>query len=498
MRRILIFSLLLAVFESSARSNVLFIAVDDLNDWVGYLDGYPGEEHTPNLDRLAAQGTAFVNAHTAVPVCCPSRVAVMSGRLPSTTGIYNNGQWWKPHLPDLKTLPVLFRANGYVAVGAGKIFHHTAGNNPPSQWDQFERMVFTDNAFAFNQPGKPQNPSYPWTSPVELPMEFPYSGIHCYSREVDWGVLPKSEEEYDDALVADYGVTFLGKPCDKPFFLACGFFRPHMPWYAPQKYVDLYPEHSIQLPPAPASDLDDIPKVGRELALRKYDDLARIRAEGKWRRAVQMYLASISFMDAQLGRVLDALEQGPHASDTIIVLWSDHGWHLGEKQHWHKRTLWEEATRVPMIVVAPKVGKPGQRCSEAVSVLDLYPTLVELCGLQNADGWDGESLVPLLRDPKARRVRPAVTIHEKRHVSVRDEEYRYIEYTNGEGELYAHADDPNEWVNRAKDPELAPVIQRLKKWIPSEWAKSAPTKGAYLFDPKTYSWKHKKSGLVTQ
>ncbi len=311
-----------------SRPNVLFLAVDDMNDWVGCLGGYPGKVHTPHLDRLAAIGTAFTNAHCAAPVCCPSRAAAMSGLLPTTTGIYNNQQWWKPNLPGLRTIPVHFRENGYYTIGSGKIFHHTAGNNPPGQWHHFQRMLFNDNAWI-----RHGSPNYPWTKPKPRPDQFPYSGIKLYSGEADWGALPLPEADYDDFVTADYAAGFLSiipgrdspQP-DDPFFLACGLFHPHMPWYVPQRFLDLYPPDEIVIPEPRPEDLDDIPPPGKKLALRKADDLARIRKAGKWRSAVRHYLASISFADAQIGRVLDALQTGAYAGNTIIVLWSDHGW----------------------------------------------------------------------------------------------------------------------------------------------------------------------------
>ncbi len=486
----------------SPQKNVLFIAIDDLNDWVGFLSGKgesgcPGTVFTPHLDRLAARGTAFTNAHCAAPVCCPSRAAVMSGLLPTSTGIYNNQHWWKPNLPDLRTIPIHFRENGYHTVGAGKIYHHTAGNNPPVQWDQYQRMLFNDNGWI-----RHGSALYPWTLPKKRPADFPFSGIKLYSGEADWGTLPQPEASYDDSLVADYAVRYLRtldqRSHDRPFFLACGFFHPHMPWYVPPKYLDLYPVDQIVLPPARDNDLADIPPPGRELAHRKSGDLSRIREAGKWRTAVQHYLASISFADALVGRVLTALEQSPAAGNTIIVLWSDHGWHLGEKGHWHKRTLWEEATRVPFIVVAPGVGKSSQRCAQAVSLVDIFPTLIELCSLPSLESLDGISLVPWLLDPDRERKRPAITIEESGHVAIRTGRYRAIYYKTGERELYDHQSDPNEWNNLAGDPAHAATLSDSSRWIPSLRKPAAYSKKAFVFDHERFTWKHKKSGRLTK
>ena len=236
----LIVSLLLScmhcVHASQSQPNVLFIAVDDLNDWVGFMGGYPGKVHTPNMDRLASRGTAFLNAHTASPVCCPSRAAVMSGQLPSTSGIYTNRQVWKPNLPGLITIPANFKTQGYTTVGAGKIFHHTVGHNHPQLWHQYQRLDFRDNPNA-----KQDKSQYPFTETADDPDGFPFSGITLYSKEVDWGALAKPEAEFDDTLTAQFCVDFLSQESDKHFFLACGIFRPHMPWYFPKKYLDLYP-----------------------------------------------------------------------------------------------------------------------------------------------------------------------------------------------------------------------------------------------------------------
>ena len=392
---LLIVSLFFNCIQSSQAEthspNVLFIAVDDLNDWVGFMGGYPGKVHTPNLDRLAARGTAFLNVHTASPVCCPSRVAALSGLLPSSSGIYNNRSWWKPNLPELVTIPSHFKDQGYITAGAGKIFHHTVGHNPPALWDRFQRLDFRDNPNA-----KQDKNQYPFTRTEGDPTGFPFSGITLYSKEVDWGALDRPEPEFDDARTTQFCVDFLKQNQEAPFFLACGIFRPHMPWYFPNEYLDLYPLQEVFVPEDLPEDLDDIPESGKRLGLRKYTDMKKTREAELWPTAIQHYLASISFADAQIGKLIDALDDSPYANNTVIVLWSDHGWHLGEKQHWHKRTLWEESTRIPMIIAAPDIGVPGQSTTQPASTVDLFPTLIELCGLEPVTGQDldGNSLVP--------------------------------------------------------------------------------------------------------
>ena len=468
--------------QQPAQPNVLFLAVDDMKDWVGALDGYEGTVHTPNIDRLAARGMLFTNAHCASPKCAPSRAAIMTGLMPSTTGLYDNGHWWMPNLPDVVTIPAHFRSNGYAAVGAGKIFHHTAGNNPPNQWDDFLRLTFQNDPWF-----REVKLNYPWSEVAPFPEKYPFSGVEGLGHENDWGALP----DIDDTATADYAIDFLSKAHAKPFFLACGIFRPHLPWYVPQQFFDQYPLGDIVLPRVNDDDLDDIPPVGQELAGARRSDYETIRDADKWKQAVQAYLASITFADHQIGRVLDALNQSPHGENTIVVLWSDHGWHLGSKQHWHKSTLWEESTRVPLVISAPGYD-PGV-CDRPVSLINLYPTLNELCELPGRD-LDGVSLAPLLRNPQAEWNRPAVIQYQQGNAAVRSDRYRYIHYSDGGEELYDHQTDPYEWTNLADSSAHATTKAELAGWIAKDWAESKPTKAAFDFDPETFTWTNKDTG----
>ena len=480
----------LACANRDVRPNVLFLAVDDMRDWTSFLGGYSGKVRTPNLDRLASRGVAFTNAHCASPVCCPSRTAILTGLMPSSSGIYNNGQWWRPHMPDVVTMPMQFRRNGYETVGSGKIFHHTAGNNPLAQWDRFQRLEFRDDPWF-----RGSKLNYPWSEHAPNPPGFPFSGVEGLPHENDWGSLPREESKLDDVRTVDFAVDYLGETHERPFFLACGVFRPHLPWYVPRRFFELYPLESIQLPEAPADDLDDVPEAGRKLAAARRADLETIRAAGKQREAVQAYLASISFADEQAGRVLDGLDGSDAAGNTIVVFWSDHGWHLGEKNHWHKSTLWRQATRVPLILAGPGI-ETGRRCEQAVSLVDLYPTLNELCGFPPMVAHDGLSLVPLLRDPAGGRERPAIVEFDGNHRAVCDERYRYIRYGDGAEELYDRRSDPNEWTNLASDPAYADTKAALAKWAGADWAPPAPRKGAYDFDPQAFTWTVKATGRV--
>ncbi|QGJ70965.1 Iduronate-2-sulfatase [Planctomycetales bacterium 10988] len=467
--------------------NVLFLAVDDLNDWVDCLQGYPGTVHTPNIDRLAKEGVLFTNAHCVSPKCAPSRAAILTGLRPSSTGLYENSHWWLPNLPHVKTLPTYFRENGYHVVGAGKIFHHTAGNNPPNQWDDYFRLTFRNDPW-FRGVKK----NYPWSEDDPYPPGFPFSGVKGLGHENDWGSLGIKESEYDDSLTASYAIDFLKKPQSNPFFLACGIFRPHLPWYVPQNYFDLYPLEEIELPVVREDDLDDVPAMGQKLAGDRHRDLELIQKSGNWKSAVRAYLASISYADAQLGRVLDTLAESPHASNTIVVLWSDHGWHLGEKQHWHKSTLWEEATRIPLVISAPNYSTGS--CPRPVSLIDLFPTLLELCGLQPIAAHDGTSLVPLLKNPKRSWDRPAVIEYLFKNAAVRSERYRYIRYRDGSEELYDHQSDPHEWQNLAENSEYDSIKTELAKWLPKNWDSAAKPKSAFTFDPSSFTWTEKSSG----
>lgn len=476
------------------KPNVVFLCVDDMKDWVNCLGGYEGTVHTPNIDRLARKGTLFTNAHCASPKCAPSRAAIMTGLRPSTTGLYDNGHWWMPNLPDVVTIPMYFRNHGYRVVGAGKVFHHTAGNHPPNQWDEFRRLTFQEDPWF-----RGVKLNYPWSEHTPFPAGFPFSGVEGLGHENDWGPLPITKSDYDDARTTEFAVTFLrqqGGTAETPFFLACGLFRPHLPWYVPQKFFDMYPLEDIVLPKVQPDDVSDLPPEGREFAKARRRDFETIRAADRWKHAVRAYLASITCTDARIGRVLDAVDQSAQADNTIIVLWSDHGWHLGEKRHWHKSTLWEEATRVPLIVSAP--GFTSTTCNRPVSLLDLYPTLNELAGLETIASHDGLSLVPLLRDPLAVWDRPAVIEFRRGNAAVRSDRYRYIRYQNGGEELYDHETDPHEWHNLAASVEHAKVRAQLSAWIPREWAPSALTKKAFQFDHQMFTWTNRKTGEVTR
>ncbi|MEK7407970.1 MAG: sulfatase [Acidobacteriota bacterium] len=450
-----------------ARPNVFMIIVDDMNDWVGCLGGYPAVR-SPHIDRLAASGILFSDAHCAAPLCNPSRTALFTGLSPATSGIYNNEQLWRPALPGVLTMPEYFKRHGYYVAGAGKVFHHVVGFNPPEQWDEFQLQVFDD-------PWYRRTEWYPWVKKIPAPPGHPFNGLKNFPGEFDWGVLPKPEREYGDMAAVELAERFLARQHDKPFFLATGLWHPHIPMFAPQHYFDLYPEPAVRLPEAPEDDLDDVPAVGREFAAFRRQEHERIVREGKWREAVRAYLASISFADAMVGRLVAALDASPHAANTILVFWSDNGWHLGEKKHWHKSTLWQRSTHVPLILRAPGARAAGKPRKQPVSLLDLYPTLVELCGLPANKALEGTSLAPLLRDPAARR-KPAVITYLPNNHAVCTERWRYIRYRDAGEELYDRLADPNEFRNLAADPRHARLKRDLARWMPRASAPPKPFK----------------------
>lgn len=469
-----------AGLDAKDRPNVLFLSVDDMNDWVGCLGGYPGVR-TPSIDGLAQRGVLFRNAHCAAPLCNPSRTALLTGMRPSTTGIYGNEQFWRPVLPNAVTLPMHFKANGYHVAGVGKVFHHVAGFNPPDQWDEFQWQTFDD-------PWYRRAEWYPWVKKIPAPKGHPFNGLDNFQGEFDWGILDKPEEAYGDAAAVQWASQFLKRKQEKPFFLAVGLWHPHIPMFAPKSYFDMYPDP--RLPEVPGNDLDDIPAIGQKYAAFRRSEHERIVATGKWKDAVRAYLASISFADALIGQMLRSLETSAHARNTVIVFWSDNGWHLGEKRHWHKSTLWERSTHIPMIMAGPGMRATGTARTQPVSLLDIYPTLVELCGLPNRKELEGKSLVPLLQNAKAKH-QPIVTTFEPDSHAVRDERWRYIRYPDGTEELYDRVADPNEWKNIASDPKHTAIKQQLAQWMPKTSAPQQPTREAYDFDFATHTYRRK-------
>lgn len=429
--------------QSPTKPNVLMIAIDDLNDWVGFMGGHP-QAKTPHMDALAKNGRYFANAHCAVPVCSASRVSVMSGVAATTHGSYELGPRYEqlPALADVPTMQQFFKNNGYVTLEGGKVLHH--GFSGPLAGG-IDRSL-----------GRKRSPR---------PKKF-MNRPADWSGAWDWGAFPETDAEMADHELAKKAAAALGENFDKPFFMSVGFFRPHVPLYVPPKWFDLYDEKSLKLPQSPKSDLDDLPK--NFLSINDYavaPTHAEVVGSGKQRGLTQAYLASISFVDHCVGIVLDALESSPHADNTVVVLWSDHGFHLGEKQHWAKRTLWEESTRVPLLIAGPGI-QPGKPCREAASLLDIYPTLLELCHLPKNTRLEGVSLVPQLNDPTSARRQPAITSSYFGNHSIRTRDWRLITYADGAQELYDHSNDSDEFHNLAKSPKHQAIRDQLARWLP--------------------------------
>ena len=442
--------------------NVLFISVDDLNDWIGCLGGHP-QSSTPNFDRLADSGVLFTNAYCAGASCNPSRTALMTGIAPHVSGVYSNPQKMRHILPDAEILPKYFSRHGYWSGGSGKILHYFID---AASWDDYYPDAKKENPFP--------RTLYPKYRPVSLPRGGDWQYI-----ETDWGPLEATDEEFGgDYLVTSWIIEQLQREHAQPFFLACGLYRPHEPWFVPKKYYDrVPPEYAIELPHGvKKGDLDDIPSRGHAIARNRY--FKHILDHRQWRYGIRGYLASIAFADEMLGRVLDALDDSAYVDNTIVVLWSDHGWHLGEKEHWQKYTGWRLCARVPLMIRVPS-GAPGLEsgttagtvCSRPVNLLDIFPTLTELTGLPAKPENDGHSLVPLLADPETEWPHVSIThLDRPREYAISKEQLRYIHYVDGGEELYNIEDDPFEWTNLAQEEFFSEELDSFRKLAPTSFA----------------------------
>ena len=462
LRALLLQGLLVSSAAAGQSPNVLFLAVDDLNDWVGCLGGHP-QAKTPNIDELAKRGVLFEQAHCAAPLCSPSRTAVMTGLRPSTTGIYGNLNWFRD-LPPYRawvTLPQYFRKHGYLAWGGGKIYHQPRGKfSDPASWDwQYTTRMGT--------PHPPVNNRY------RHGLRDKFSNA-VLARLIDWSPIDVPLEETADWKTADGAARFLSGDHEKPFFLGCGIYLPHLPWYLPREYFEMHPLETTSVPRHRSDDLGDIPEAGQRMVGKAG---AIIRDSGKWKEAVRGCLAAGSFADACVGHVLRALEQSRYADNTIVVLWGDHGYDVCEKK-FAKSALWEQNTRTPLIIHVPKsLGGKGKArsCRRPVSLLDLYPTLLDLCGLPPNPKIEGRSIASLVREPEAEWPFPAVITHSPHwhgpNHAVRSERFHYIHYGRGGEELYDVSRDPHQWRNLASDPLHAVTKAELRKWLP---ARNAP------------------------
>jgi len=441
---------------SATKPNVLFIVIDDLNDYLSLLQNHPGVK-TPNLDKFSKSAMTFTHAYCAGPICNPSRTAFISGIAPYRSGVYenNNPLASSKLVVDSVLLPEQFKRAGYHTMWNGKFFH--TGPGP-----QRHKLMWDDTEGGKGNYGpQPKHESIP--ASVKRPGMFNYEA---------WDGPDDDFPDYRHMLINE---KRLEQKYDQPFFMVFGIYRPHNPWTAPKRFFDMHPLDSLAMPDVPANDLDDVPAVGQGYA-RYPVSLQALKDAGQWKPVVQSYLASISFMDYNLGRVLDALERGPNRENTIVCIVADNGFHLGEKEHFAKYALWEQTTRVLCSWRVPGMTAPGSVCEATVNLLDLYPTFNELCSLPSVpQQLDGQSLVPLLKDPKAAWTRPAITTYRRNDHAVRDDRWRYIRYHDGSEELYDEWSDPHEWTNVVSRAENAGVKARLAEWLPKENA--APTEG---------------------
>lgn len=460
---------------STERPNVLFVAIDDLNDWLGVMRGHP-DAKTPNMDALAARGVLFQNAHCQAPLCGPSRASLMTGLRPSTTGIYgmiddNKIKSDNPSTSDIIFLPEYFKQQGYHTMGIGKLFHSHAPDG-----------LFDESGGRYKGFGPLPEERFVWDG---------FGGENYGRTSTDWGAFPSNDSLMPDYQSVQWASERLQREYDQPFFLAVGFLRPHVPLYVPQPWFDLHPTEELTLPSYKADDLEDVPPVAH-----KINDLPMMPStewaikSGNWDDIIQAYMACVSFVDHQVGILLESLENSDYADNTIIVLWSDHGYRLGEKGTFAKHALWEEATHTPLVFAGPNI-PAGKTVEEPVELLSLYPTLLELCGLPSYSRNEGRSLVPLIEDQTNSQDWYAITTFGRNNHSVRTKDFRYIRYEDGGEELYDHTVDPLEWNNLADQSDYREKKEALSKYLPQQ---NAPwnTHSSYTFQP--YFVEQKASG----
>jgi len=474
------------------KPNIIFFAVDDMNDFVNPL-GYE-QAITPNMDRLAAMGVTFTNAHAPNSYCAPSRTAIWTGLQSTTTGCYRDEVYHYDY-PELVPLHEAFKQAGYSTYGAGKLFHHRAGFVDLDGWDEFYARNETVRKIGFETGYRGDD--------LPLPSPFPYSPYYRKTGKkitggsfLEWGPIPNEDADKMMGVQRTKWICDLIKQKhDKPFFMGLGLYTPHYPNYAPQKYFDLYDLDKIQVPELPENDLDDLPDGMRKKMTNRSKIQKTLEEIGAVKEAVRGYLAAVSYADGLLGEVLDALEASAYKDNTIVVFWSDQGYHLGEKGNWGKHTLWSETSRVPLIISGASIPK-NKRVENTVGLIDLYPTLMELCNLPKQHKLDGKSLVPELMNTNSLDRDLFIPYHERGSYSVINSNYRYIYYKDGGEEFYNIKEDYNEWNNLVKDEKNRAIIDKMKLVVP-EFRKSATPKKSLnlIFDDNGgYHWESKKGG----
>lgn len=458
--------------------NVLFISIDDLNDWVGAMNGNQ-QVITPNMDKLFRQGVLFTNAHASQPVCTASRNSLLSGLHPSTSGWYQSTsamrKTYDEVMGDHKMLPQYFKNNGYKTLAVGKVFHQGVSdykNRTNDFWDETAPNYKVPKDLRDRGDGYGGTKFYPFPKEGSQIVNH-YGEDFAKGHSLCYGALDREDMpggKMFDELIAEWAVDKLNEEHEKPFFMAVGFVRPHVPYTAPKEFFDMYNLDEIKIPEVPEDEMQDIPMMGKSIAygtIKTGDHYAVMNlSDTYWKELVYGYLACISFVDHELGKVLKALEDSRYAKNTIVVLWSDHGQHLGEKKHWRKQALWEEATQVPLYFKVP--GQAGTQLSidKAVSLLDIYPTLVDLCDLPKAPKLQGNSLAPLIENPTMDWDKPVLINWYYRNYAIRSNNWHYIKYRDGGEELYDSNKDPEEHTNLAGDAQYEQIIADHKKYLP--------------------------------
>lgn len=453
--------------KEAEKFNVLFIAIDDLtSSLASYSDSIA---KTPNFDRLAKLGVQFNNAYCQLPLCNPSRVSVMTGLRPDVTKVYDLDAKFRDEIPNVTTLPQLFKNKGYWVGRIGKLYHYnvpaaigTNGDDDPASWQE-----------VYNPKGRDKSDEH-----LIINAE-PHKKI---SASLSWLQAEGTDEEQTDGMIATEAVNQIEKHRKESFFLGVGFFRPHTPYVAPKKYFDLYPIDLIKLPYAPANDREDIPYA----AFAHNNKIPNYGlADSTCIKAKQAYYATVSFIDAQVGRLLDAIENNDLMEKTIIVLWSDHGYHLGEHQGiWQKRTLFEESASAPLFIYYPNAKGNGQNSNQIVEFIDIYPTVAELCGFTTPNGQQGTNLLPLLDSPNLNWEGTAFTQvlrpgdgNPVMGRTVRTDKWRYTDWNEGQDgeELYDIISDPHEFINLVNTPKYSEIKVRLKQLLDKNVSGKIPT-----------------------
>lgn len=479
-----------ATTNSSKQPNIIFFAVDDMNDFVNPL-GH-GQAITPNMDRLAAMGVTFTNAHAPNSYCAPSRTAIWTGLQSTTTGCYRD-EVYQFDYPNLVPLHEAFKEGGYNTYGAGKLNHHPGGHIDLDGWDEY---------FARNEQIRKEGiPTGYHGDDLPRPEKIPNSSYYAKTgREqiigggfLEWAAIPNEDSDKMMGVQRTKWICdLLKQQHDNPFFMALGLYTPHYPNYVPKKYFDLYDLDKIQLPEIPEDDLDDLPADIQKKQNNRSHYRKSLEETGTYKEAVRAYLAAVSYADGLLGDVLDALEASVYKDNTVVVFWSDQGYHLGEKGDWGKHTLWSETSRVPLFISGANIPK-NKKVNSTAGLIDLYPTLMELCNLPKQHSLDGKSLLPELMTTGYEDRDLFIPYHQSGSYAVVNENFRYIHYNNGGEEFYNIKEDQNEWNNLINDEQNKSIIEKMKQVVPEFRKPATPKKSLKLIiNDEGHYWEGKE------